>query len=261
MDLTIIVRLIFPALLALAGTYLIVRGSGRLFSQSTARSVFCSKVKGKNNLVSPIFSHPCVYYSLTVECQTGSKWRRLARETSEYPFLLGDRTIIPKVAFLSLTNPYVTYGRLQGQKGLVRKGIRMLNDAALRPYAMLTGVWTRHPFDKTKAPEYGYLEDSLWKKLSSYPDFKKQMEGNTDKLFRITESILTSSMEICVIAEAGQAEAQTITGTVEFPLILSDMKPDDAHQSLRERGLVSVFLGIGLFCVSAVLTILTLIVP
>ncbi|NYZ73620.1 hypothetical protein H0O00_00595 [Candidatus Micrarchaeota archaeon] len=236
--------LLFPMAAALTGVYLILRGAGR-FTKSR-HSIICGKVKYKKTVKSLATGRDCAFFYTLIESYSRGRWHPIYFIKQETSFMLGSRPVEEGVAYLNLSKPTIIHGTIPHEKKLVEKSMESLqNSIAYRPVSAALSILGRNE------PVYQPLDISIMGRLQSNPRIKAVLKHHNARLLRITEHVLSEGMEICAIAEAG--DTGPIKGTTEFPLILSDMKPEDAVDSLKERSLLSIFSGGALLIISALL--------
>ncbi len=242
--------LVFPSVAAFAGVYLIYRGASR-FTKS-GKSVICGTVKCKKTLKSFATGRDCVFFYTLIESYKRGAWRPVYFIKNGVSFMLGGRTVEEGITYLKLSKPIVIHGAIPHRKGLIEKGSDMVRDNTIYR-AAAAPVLGRFGFFAPSA--YLPLDASVLKRLQGYPALKKILEHDNIRIIRITEHVLGEGMEICAIAEAETGGKEPIKGTVEFPLIISDMKPDDAVESLKERSWLSILAGAAIMMISALLLI------
>jgi hypothetical protein len=247
----LIFSLLFPSAAAMIGAYLVFRGISRLVK--TGGSIICGKVKCKKVVKSIASGRECALYRTIVEIYKNGHWRYIYSVQHGTSFLLGRREVAESVVHLKLSKPVVIHGTITNENGLIEKGIDTLKGSAIYKIAAAP-ISAVLPF--FASPVYGPLSEAVLVRLQKDPGAGAALKHHKASLIRITEHALTNGMEVCAITEA--SSKSPLKGTIEFPLILSDMRPEYAAESLKERSLLSIVAGAVLIVISVPLFVFLL---
>ena len=239
--------LVFPTVASITGAYLIFRGMGRLSRSGTP--VVCGKVKCKDPIKSLAIGSDCVFFDTLLEVYKNGRWHPFFSIKYGTPFMVGNRQIEEwSVGYIKLSKPIIMTGTTPHRKDFIENWTGLVRRSFIyRPVSFALSILGRNE------SSYLPLEGSVLTRLQEHPDVKGLLVHNNVGLIRITEDVIHEGMDICVIAEADKDPQGPLKGTTEFPLIFTDMKPDDATESLKERALLSVGLGILLLGISAII--------
>lgn len=221
----------------------------------SSKSVICGKVKCKKTVKSLAAATDCAMYRTVVEVHKRGSWHPICSIQHGTSFLLGRREVVESVAHLTLSNPVIIHGTIPHEKGLIEKGINKVKGSSLYK-ATAAPILASLPFFGSSV--YGPLNEAALIRLQKNFEVAAALKRHKASLLRITEHAITDGMNICAISEAVGSQTRALRGTTEFPLILSDMKPEDAIESLKERGLLSISAGVVLIAIAIPLFIFLL---
>ncbi len=235
--------LVFPAVLTLAGGYLLYRGAMR---KSGKKVTISGPLSSGGQLQSHITAQGCAYSKVVVEYyQRGANpWKEIYSFESKVPFKVDGKAVDPAHASFHLPPPKRYEGYIRPNPGL----FDMLGPAMRQ---------VRGIADITSEISPGeILDERVLRTVLALPGAKERMKNYMHGAIRVTEYCLPlgTSVNVAVDPLAPQVGAgSSISGTLEYPLVIG---VHDAGVVMDEKALASI--GLGAFLILLALAVLAL---
>lgn len=232
MDLMSLLFVLFlPAMAFVGGFYLIYRGWKRKGEVSS----ICGIARCKNPIVSPITGRRCIYAKAVIEYYVSgsSPWRTAWSSESKADFSVGRASVSSNYTEYQIREPQIFTGNIKRPKGMLETFVEPVT-SSLPGSARV------------------FLNDDLCLALMSVDAIKRAISPHISKVFRITEYAITEGSNVCVIDQSGLKRGMA-TGSMEFPLLISDLGSASAKSSLNEKAVFSIILGLALIFASVLL--------
>ncbi len=244
----LVCSLFFPFAMLIAGGYLLARGLRRPAAAEALRG----RVSSSGAFESHITRTKCVYSRVVVEQyrRGHDPWERVFSVERREPFTVSGRKVDPARADMRTSLPTAYVGYMRPGKGLVQE-----LSANLRQVQGLADITSE------VAPNE-YLDDQVIVALLAIPGARDRLRKHMGKALRVTEHVISASSEVSVFADPSmpQAAGAPISGTEEFPLIITDSAAARAKSIMSEKSLASIALGalliIGSLCILAFLLLM-----
>ncbi len=235
--------LVFPAVLTLAGGYLLYRGAMR---KSGKKVTLSGPLSAGGELQSHITAQGCAYSKTVVEYyQRGAKpWKEIYSFESKVPFKIDGKTVDPSHASFHLPQPKRYEGYIRPNPGL----FDMLGSAMRH---------VRGVADITSEISPGeILDERVLRTVLLLPGAKERMKNYMHGAIRVSEYCLPlgALVNVAVDPLTPQGGPSTqISGTLEYPLVIG---VHDAGVVMDEKALAS--MGLGAFLILLALAVLAL---
>lgn len=221
--------LVFPAVLSLAGGYLLFRGIAR---KTQARESVIGNVASSGPLESHVTGQKCAYSKVIVEYyqRGGSPWKEIYSLEARVPFRLGAKSVDPSHATYHLAPPKTFEGYLRPNPGLfdtIGPTVRQMRGIA----------------DFTSEVSAGeILDEKVLRTVLALPGAKERMKNYMNGAIRVSEYCLPNGTGISVAMDpaASQIPGGAIAGSLEFPLAISVA---GAESVMNEKAFMSIALG------------------
>lgn len=231
---------VFPLLSMLGGGYLFYRGIRRKLGKSESVS---GRLTCREPVESRISSGKCAYSKVSVMLyQRGSMpWKEVYSFESRAPFSVEGKTVDPTHAVFSVENPKTYEGYVRPSPGLfdqIGPGIRQL-----RGLADVT----------SEISPSEVLDEGVLKALLGLPGAKEKLKNHLKGALRVIEAVMPEGTYVTVIRDpaAPPGKPGEISGTMDYPLAISDSAGSPTSTVMDEKALLSIILGAFLICLGA----------
>jgi hypothetical protein len=241
LSITFFFGLILPAAAFAGGIYLVIRGLRRgQASPGVSGALSC-----QDAFDSHITKRQCAYSKVVIERyrRGHDPWEVLYKLERSVPFRAGRSQVDPEHADFRISAPALFTGYLKPGKGILDE--LQTNIRHIRSIADFTGEVAPNEF----------LDESAISAVLGLPGAADKLKTHMKSAFRISEYLLPVGAEVTVFQDPAVplGKAGPLHGTLEYPLIVSDQAALASAPLVREKSVMSMFLGAILIIISLIL--------